>query len=293
MFLLLGADPRDAAMAGFADYLASRSIPHMVCSDLGQLGFGVYLDACGRTAVRLHVPGHGTVRGDEVAVFVRNPWMFALAKEDSADARFAGNEYYAALWAVCALLPKVINRPGPQAWQYDREVRRSLERSSLLPEYWTTDPGRLLDRRDACASPEVHVEDLLTHECRIIEDPGDLGGRLNPGASHLRAVCAPSSRYVVHVCVGQRSFTVLNEPDVDVDEERHRTLLRDLTDTLSRRGIRFFAVALVTDYQQRPMVSRILTDPPFSWYRAHADAVHEQLCAELARPFPEILESTR
>src|SRR5690242_13131620 len=103
MILLLGADPRDAAMAGFAEYLTSHSIPHVVCSDLGQLGFGVYLDSCGRTGIRLYVPGHGTMRDDELEVFVRYPRMFALADQDSADARFAANEYYAALWAVCAL----------------------------------------------------------------------------------------------------------------------------------------------------------------------------------------------
>ncbi|MFD7276009.1 hypothetical protein ACFV80_02940 [Streptomyces sp. NPDC059862] len=293
MILLLGADPHDAAIAAFAEYLTTHAIPHVVQCDLGRLGFGLDLEGSGRTRARLHVPGHGTLHGEEVAVFVRRPRAFAQTGGNSADARFAAREYYAALWSLCASLPKVINQPGPQAWPDDCEVRRSLERSVTLPEYWTTDPGRLLERWGASASPEVHVEDLLTRECRIVTDSSDLrSGRLDPTSTHLRAVFAPSSRYVVHVCVGQRSFTVLNESGVDVDAEPHRTLLRDLADALRRRGIRFFAVALVTDDRQRLAVSRILPDPPFAWYREHADAVHERLCAELAHPFQVDLEAT-
>lgn len=288
MILLLGADPNDAAIAAFADYLTRRAIPHVVWCDPSRLGFGLDLDSRGRTRARLHVPGHGTLRDGEVSVFVRRPWAFARTEQESADARFAAKEYYAALWALCASLPKVINRPGPQAWPDDRETRRGLEQSVVLPEYWTNDPGRLLDRWRACASPEVHIEDLLTHDRRIVTDPGALRSeRPNATSAHLRAVFAPSSRYVVDVCVGRRSFTVLNEPGIDADAEPHRELLRDLTDALGERGIRFFAVALVTDNQQRLSVSRVLPDPPFVWYREHADAVHERLCAELAQPLRE------
>ncbi|MCX5382726.1 hypothetical protein [Streptomyces sp. NBC_00083] len=294
MILLVSADPGDPATAGFAAYLAGHAIPHAVCSDPCRLGFGLDVDTRGRTRARVYVPGHDPMHGDEVAVFLRDPWLFAAADESSEEGRFAANEYRAALWTLCASLPEVINRPGPQAWPHDRELRRCLDGSALLPECWTTDPGRLLERWDACATPEMHVEDLLTQERWIAAEHGVLrSGRPNPASGHLRAVFAPSSRYVVEVCVGPRTFTVLNEPDADVDAEPHRRFMRDLATALRRRGVRFFAVALVYDGRRRLAVSRILPDPPFSWYRAHSDAVHEQLCTELAHPVPADLEAVR
>ncbi|MFC8392646.1 hypothetical protein [Streptomyces sp. NPDC057238] len=291
MILLLGTDPSDPAMAAFEGYLTRHAVPHAVCFDLGRLAFGLHIDADGQTQARLQVPGHGTLHGDEVGVFVQNPWTFAPAGEGSADARFAADEYRAALWSLCALLPKVINRPGPQAWHDDRELRRYLERSLLLPECWTTDTRRLLDRWVLCASPELHVEDLLTHERWVVKEPVDLGARkLNTSFAHLRALFAPSSEYVIELCVGRRSFTILNEPGIDVDAEPYRRLVRDLANALREHGIRFFAIALVADEQQRISVSRILSVPPFSWYREFADAVHEQFCAELGHSPPTELE---
>ncbi|MFD9407218.1 hypothetical protein ACFWBN_09420 [Streptomyces sp. NPDC059989] len=284
MILLLGADPDDPAVDSFDGYLARRSIAHAVCRDPGRLAFAVRMEADGRTRVRLRLPGHGTLQGDEVAVFVRNPWALVPAGRDGPDARFAADEYRAALWSLCAFLPNVVNRPGPQAWPDDPELRRRLEPSTVLPECWTTDCRRLLDGWARRASPELHVEDLLTHERRVVTEAGALGPGSTGGpgtTAHLRALFAPSSAYVIELCVGRRSFTVLNEPCVDVGAEPYRKLVSDLAAALHGQGIRFFAVALVADERHRLSVSRILPVPPFAWYRDISDAVHEQLCAEL------------
>ncbi|MFI5982512.1 hypothetical protein ACIBEA_16750 [Streptomyces sp. NPDC051555] len=287
MILLLGAGADDPAVAAFDGYLTRHAVRHAVCSDLGRLAFALRVDAAGRTRARLTVPGHGTLHGDEVGVFVRDPWALAPTGEDGAtgaDARFAADEYRAALWALCALLPKVVNRPGPRAWHDDRALRRCLDRSLLLPECWTSDARRLLDRWALCASPELHVEELLTHERRVVKEPAGLGFRDRDGdgdAAHLRALFAPSSEYVIELCVGRESFTVLNEPGIDVRAESYRKVVREIADALRERGVRFFAVALVADDEHRMSVSRIVSAPPYSWYRGVADLVHEQLRAEL------------
>ncbi|MET3982634.1 hypothetical protein [Streptomyces sp. PvR034] len=283
MILLLGAGADDPAVAAFDGYLTRHAVRHAVCSDLGRLAFGLHVDGAGRTRARLTVPGHGTLRGDEVGVFVRNPWTLAPTGEDGAtgaDARFAADEYRAALWALCALLPTVVNRPGPRAWHDDRELLRHLDRSLPLPECWTSDTRRLLDRWALCASPELHVEELLTHERRVVREPAGLGSG-DTDAAHLRALFAPSSAYVIELCVGRRSFTVLNEPGIDVAAESYREVVRGITDALRPRGVRFFAVALVADDEHRVSVSRIVSAPPYSWYRKVADGVHEELRVEL------------
>ncbi|MGV9312153.1 hypothetical protein ACWDR0_08145 [Streptomyces sp. NPDC003691] len=309
MILLLGAEPEEPGLAGFAAHLRRRAVPHAVVGDPARLGFGVGLDDRGRSTVRLHIPGHGTLPGDEVAVFVRDPWTYAQAGAaesgppdgpggdarfaSNGDARFAAKEYHAALWTLCALLPGVVNRPGPQAWQYDPVLRAALDPAALLPEYWTTDPAALLGRWAADGTPELHVEDLLTRERRILTDPGPpLRSGTEPGSAHLRAVFAPSSRYAIVLYVGRRSFTVLDETGTDLGAEPHRTFLDGLADTLRRYGIRFAAAALVVR-ERRLAVSRILTDPPYAWYRARAEEVHEALHAELCRPFPADGEAVR
>ncbi|MFJ7204541.1 hypothetical protein ACIQWR_13515 [Streptomyces sp. NPDC098789] len=299
MILLLGAGADDPAVAAFDGYLTRHAVRHAVCSDLGRLAFALHVDAAGRTRARLTVPGHGTLHGDEVGVFVRDPWALAPTGEDAAtgaDARFAADEYRAALWALCALLPKVVNRPGPRAWHDDRELRRCLDPSLLLPECWTSDARRLLDRWALCASPELHVEELLTHERRVVKEPAGLGSRdmdmgvgvdvdvdvaVESDAAHLRALFAPSGAYVIELCVGRESFTVLNEPGIDVQAESYRKVVREIAGALRERGVRFFAVALVADDEHRMSVSRIVSAPPYSWYRGVADLVHEQLRAEL------------
>ncbi|MFD7031347.1 hypothetical protein ACFWAR_25300 [Streptomyces sp. NPDC059917] len=294
MILLLGAGADDPAVAAFDGYLTRHAVRHAVCSDLGRLAFALHVDAAGRTRAELTVPGHGTLHGDEVGVFVRSPWALAPPGEDGpsgADARFAADEYRAALWALCALLPRVVNRPGPRAWHDDRELRRCLDRSLLLPEYWTSDTRRLLDRWALCASPELHVEELLTHERRVVREPallgsGDTGTAAGTDSGHLRALFAPSSEYVIELCAGRRSFTVLNEPGIDVAAESYRTLVREVADALRQRGVRFFAVALVADDEHRISVSRVVSAPPYSWYRDVADAVHEELRVELADGVP-------
>ncbi|GHB07378.1 hypothetical protein ACIQRS_25525 [Streptomyces termitum] len=288
MILLLGAGPDDPAVDSFDGYLTRRSIDHAVCRDPGRLPFAVRVDPDGRTRVRLRPPGHGTLDGDEVAVFVRDP--SALVPPDPSgrsgpsgpDARFAADEYRAALWSLCAFLPRVVNRPGPRAWPDAADLRRRIAPSSVLPERWTTDGGELLDDWRRSPAAELHVEDLLTRERRIVRRATDPGaGEGEGGTGHLRALFAPSSAYVIELCVGRRSFTVLNEPGVDVTAAPYRAFVRDLAAVLRGQGLRFFAAALVADERRWPLVSRVVPVPPFSWYRDIADEVHGQLCAEL------------
>ena len=93
--------------------------------------------------------------------------------------------------------------------------------------------------------------------------------------------------------MGSKSLTLLNEPGIDVDAEPYRKLVRELADALRAHGVRFFAVALVADERRRISVSSVLPVPPFSWYREFADAVHEQLCAELGHAHPAATEEIR
>ncbi|MFH8729086.1 hypothetical protein [Streptomyces termitum] len=290
MILLLGAGPDDPAVDSFDGYLTRRSIDHAVCRDPGRLPFAVRMDPDGRTRVRLRPPGHGTLDGDEVAVFVRDPWALVPpdgpAGPSGPDARFAADEYRAALWSLCALLPRVVNRPGPRAWPDAADLRRRLAPSSALPERWTTDGGELLDEWRRSPAAELHVEDLLTHERRIVRrtpgpGAGESDGAGEGGTEQLRALFAPSSAYVIELCVGRRSFTVLNEPGVDVTAAPYRAFVRDLAAVLRGQGLRFFAAALVADERRRLLVSRVVPVPPFSWYRDIADEVHGRLCAEL------------
>src|SRR5215217_5881375 len=144
LVLLIGPRHADRALLHFAYYLLSRAIPHVVCSDPTQIGLGVTVERDGSARGRLRLPGYGSVEGEEVGILVRNAWALQLGGRTGRDDRFIAKEYHAALWTLCALLPRVINRPGRWAWSYDRESRHRLA-TSFLPEFWTTDPRTVLE----------------------------------------------------------------------------------------------------------------------------------------------------
>lgn len=282
MILLLCPRADDPALMAFASYLEANAVPYEYCVDLTALRFGVALGPGGATRIRLRLPRAGEVAGEDVGVWVRSPWAWRAAGDDPAD-RFVATEYHAALWTVCALLPRVLNRPGQQAWLHERELPYALPGSLFLPEYWTTDAPDLGAAWARTGFAQAHVEDLLSRERGVFTTAGQLAA-WRPGPAQLRALFAPSSRYLLQVCVGARATTVLNEPGHPVDGPAHRTLLAAVGERLAARGISFFALALVVDDEGQPRVARIITEPPWSWYSGHAEEIHGELRALLAAP---------
>src|SRR5690349_13307435 len=163
MILLLCPRADDPALLAFASYLEANAVPFEYCADLTAVRFGVSLEPGGATRVRLRLPEAGEVAGEEVGVWVRSPWAWHAAGDDRAD-RFVATEYHAGLWTVCALLPRVLNRPGPQAWLHERELPYALPGSWFLPEHWATDAHELGAAWAGTGFAQAHVEDLLTRE---------------------------------------------------------------------------------------------------------------------------------
>ena len=283
--MLIGPAATEPALVGFAGYLQSCAIPYLICSDLAHLGFGISMERDGSRQTRMHLPGFGIFSGEEVGVFVRNPSSF-LQRGRSRQARFIAKEYYSSLWTLCALLPRVINRPGRWAWLYDRELKYLLPDTKFLPEYWTTDFAELPNFWERSETPEMHIEDLLTFRRTICSQQDDLTSwKRRRSAVQLRALVAPSSEYIIHICVGNWHITILNEPGYEVDSPQHLSYLSCVSEVVRQQGIRFFAVVFVVDKGQL-FLTRIQPEPPFAWYREQANDVHEQLFQELRRPFP-------
>jgi hypothetical protein len=283
--VLVGPSDTEPALVSFAEYLGSSAIPYWICSELTELRFGVSIEANGHVQARLHLPEFGTLSGDQVTVFIRNPSSF-LVSGRGRDARFIAKEYHSSLWALCALLPSVINRPQRSAWLYDRELKHLVPALNSPPEHWTTDLADLLRSWDLQGTAEMHVEDLVTFERKVCSRRQDLATwRRGRSKVQLRALFMPSSKYIVHIGVGDWHTTVLNEAGHDTGSPEHIAILKDISRMVSRQGIRFFAVVLVVNEDRLSLV-RILPEPPFAWYLKQADAVHEQLLWELQRPFP-------
>jgi hypothetical protein len=282
--VLVGPIDAEPALVGFAEYLGSSAIPYLICSELTDLRFGVSIEADGRAQARLHLPEFGTLTGDQVGVFIRNPSSFLLSGR-SRDARFIAKEYHSSLWALCALLPNVINRPQRWAWLYDRELKYLMHATDSPPEQWTTDLAELRRCWELQGTAELHVEDLITFERKICSRLQDLTTwKRGRSKVQLRALFMPSSKYIVHIGVGDWHTTVLNEADHDTGSPEHMAILKDISRIVGQQGIRFFAVVLVVN-EDRLCLVRILPEPPFAWYIKQADAVHEQLLWELQRPF--------
>ena len=285
--LLLGPHPTDPALVGFAGYLAGLGVPHTLCSDLTRIGFSCAIRRDGNAHIRLDIPDLGSFAGDEIAVFVRHAWAFSRRTGTGPEARFIDSEYYSSWWTLCAALPHIVNRPGRWAWLHEREARARLARH-LPPEYWTSTHEKLPARWDDVGSAEIHLEDLVGFARCAFAQRDELAEWQASGSpsGHLRAIFAPSSRYLLQICVAGEALTVLNEIDVDVDSAGHRTFMRGITDQLQLIGLDFFGIAMVTDTIGRLYVTRILSDPPYSWYSRHAAAIHERLYAALSRRGP-------
>jgi hypothetical protein len=219
VILLLSPRPDDLALSAFSAYLRARGVAHEFCSDLTALRFGVELERDGRTHIRLSLPEAGDVPASELGVLVHSSWGWQ-ADDTRGEDRFVATEYHSALWTICALLPRVVNRPGRRAWLHERELRYALPASAFLAEHWTTDYGDLTERWKADGSAQAHVEDLVT-AARWVVDTGRATPTHSPAPTQFRALFAPSSRYLIQVCVGRSAVTVLNEPAYDVERGTH------------------------------------------------------------------------
>jgi hypothetical protein len=279
VILLLSPRTDDPVLRAFASYLDAHGIAHEYCSDLATLRFGVSLDRDGATRIWLRLPRTGEVAGKDLGVVVRSPWKWQATSDRTN--RFVATEYYASLWTVCALLPRVVNRPGQRAWLHERELRYSMLDSVFLPEYWTTEVSDLAAEWKSNGFAQAHVEDLLSNERGVFTTPEQLIG-WRSGPTQLRALFAPASKYLIQVCVGSEAATVLNEPRYDVDCPAYRALLAWIVERLAVHGIYFFALAMVVGEDNQVRLARIITEPPWSWYAAYADEVHGNLYALLA-----------
>ena len=279
--LLLGPDLADPALSAFGEYLTNCGVPHVACSDLTRIKFAYTIGRNGYTNVRLDVPGLGSFADDEIAVLVRKAWAFpGRAGTDSAE-RFAAREYYSSWWTLCASLPYVVNRPGRWAWLTEREAWHRLA-TSVLPEYWTSAPGELPGRWAMAGSAETHVEDLVGFTGRVFSRRDDLSAwAASRPAPHVRAIFAPSSRYLLQICVGGVPIAVRNETDIDVCTPKHQSRMRNILQRLEVLGLEFFGVAMVAGEDGVPYVTRIVSDPPYLWYRSCAEEIHQLLCARL------------
>jgi hypothetical protein len=97
----------------------------------------------------------------------------------------------------------------------------------------------------------------------------------------VRAIFSPASRYLLQICVGGSPITVRNETDVDVLTAEHQMRMRNILERLEIVGLDFFGVAMVAGKDGRPYVTRIVSDPPYFWYRTQAEEIHKRLLAGL------------
>lgn len=279
--LLLGPDPHDPALRAFGDFLTSRGVPHAACSDLRLIKFAYTMGRDGLTNVRLDVPGLGSFEDDEIGVLVRKAWAFAGPVGTGPVERFAAREYYSSWWSLCASLRHVVNRPARWAWLTEREAWHRLA-NQVLPEFWTSSPEELPGHWARAGSAEIHIEELVGFKGHVFSQRDDLAAWAGSmQASHVRALFAPSSRYLLQACVGGSSIAVRNETQIDVGTAEHRSRMRSICQQLEVVGLEFFGVAMVAGEDGLPYVTRIVSDPPYQWYRSRAEEIHELLCARL------------
>jgi hypothetical protein len=58
---------------------------------------------------------------------------------------------------------------------------------------------------------------------------------------------------------------------------------QSITDQLKLVGLDFVGMAMVADNRGWLHLTRILPDPPYFWYRSHANEIHERLYVQLQR----------
>jgi hypothetical protein len=270
--LLLG--PReDGAILSFSAFLRKRDILFEHCSSVAEFSFTISIDSSGLTKSTITLPKLGTVDGQRIGVFIRSVHSLALLGKGCSE--FRSHEQIAALWSLCATLPRVVNRPTRFGWASDEAITSAIE-EFLLQEVITTTKEDLLRRWTSSRMPEAHIENLLTYQKKICLDKHLLKWfRFKDGVG-IRALFAPNNNYLVFLTVGERQMLLADEAGIGANAKDYQAISEQIATVTKKFGVRLYASAFLLD-QSGLKLTRILTEPPFSWYSDSATKVNEAL----------------
>lgn len=278
--LLIG--PReDPVLFHFKNYAKTNNITVYHWSDLSDMQFSMGMDMELGGNVQF-APSINDVPLREFSIFLHRAYeLFPYVHNQ--DERFRINEFFAALWSLCALNPQpVINRPGLLEWQFDKILRKTSLRLHRVANLYLSNSSEVLSAWEKQApGRELHIENRLTGSRVIFSNKEPLEDWLSEQqSSHFRMVFPTNSDYMIYLVVGDWDTVLLNETDGSPDAPECKALLREIQDNLATHDISFYAVIL-TYIEGSLKILQIETDPPFEWYKDIQEDVHFYLSQHL------------
>ncbi|XEC97397.1 hypothetical protein AB6A23_13050 [Paenibacillus tarimensis] len=287
--LLLGPD-HDACLSSFAEYARALHCPCAYMTDFTDIRFAIKDETDVRphskSQVILKVPSLGDEEWNSSGILIRTPHSILPAVKSDED-QFKMMEYFAALWSLCAMhTGTVINRPGVLEWNYERLFKDRLLAGEFVGEFRLSQVDDLLPVWNAARSEtscrEIHTESAISFRRAIFAGIEEMRSLNQAQHDHYRSIIAESSRYIIHICVGDWHTTVLNEYDYPTDSENHLNYVKHIARVAASCGILFFAIVL-TLVEDTPKIVRIDTNPQFAWYAGAVEEVNRHLFEVLQR----------
>lgn len=214
----------------------------------------------------------------KTSIFIREPETI-FERPSNRDEHFANREYFALLWALCYIVQKpVINRPNLMGWKNSYD---SLASHLKLLKFKHSSILELVMRDIEDNKSEIHIQNEVTNQIGIINTDEVHPAWFEKKSEHyFRYTMAPHHKYLIHICVGHRYETILNDFSYDVEGGEHKKLIKAVSQQLARSGIYFYALVL-TIHDDELILVKVLDKPPFSWINGIEDRINERLLMEL------------
>ncbi|PFB88610.1 hypothetical protein [Bacillus thuringiensis] len=273
--ILIIGPKSDSTLRSFEDHLKSLNYSHDFINDPSKIRLGIESNTDGTMEVRLKL-NNAYVFGKDISIMIRYPYGILPTTKNKED-YFIANEYYATIWTLCAAVPNnIVNRPYKLGWQYEQFFKR-IQNETYVPEYFSSASKNLLKLFEESEYKEIHIQDLLSRD-QFILTKNDLVKRNNNfnNKNQYRALFSSTSKYIIHLFVGNWRTTLLNEFDFDVKSNQHIDFLNRLHKSITDYGVMFFAVVL-TVFEGEVQIVRIETNPPLEWYFNIAVTVNDKL----------------
>lgn len=280
--LVLGPK-NDLSTQRFVHFLSEKNISFTQCFHLSEINFSISNDRNGNFEIKLKIDG--ICLSEKTSIFIRNPYeLLYTEKEKSNENFFIAQEYFSSLWAICSIFKGVvINRPDLLAWQHAQQLKTEIN-SYYIQDIWFSNKKDFLNKWRSGKKLEAHIENTNTWNKFILKRASDLFSELNHSEDRnaYRAILLPSAKYIIEIFVGDKNFLLLNETEFDVNSHQYTSLLKNISEKMSKKGAYFFAVVFAVDSEEIKII-RVIDNPPFHWYCQIEDDVHQSILIELQK----------
>lgn len=269
--LLLIGPPGDSVLDYFHQFCGHSDVISYRISRAEQILFSVSVGRTGDTEASV-ILDNGYHSLSDVALFVRQIGPFVHA---SLNDEFSKGEYFSAIWALSAVAPAIINRPGRWAWQFQEPLERFIGEEFLLPRSTSNSVGYFFSRREGLPSVYGRSEVMGDTELRPFSFGNEccLEGNLDD-SYHGRFVADTS--HIVQMFYGSSSQVLLNDSGVDISVPSYQSLMIKIQEFAELNDLHHFAIVVkVVDQEFR--LAKLELDPPFSWFADKSDSVFSDL----------------